>query len=101
MTELLIGSNRERSTGTAAQTGGDLNSSVLRENSCSKTSQKMPKPGEQNAPTFDTEKPEELGRFFGRIEEWFFEKSIEADKERKRCIVKYLDAVLCLDLKER
>jgi len=53
---------------------------------------RMPKPGEKNAPTFDTEKPEELGRFFERIEDWFAEDGIADDEEKKRKIVKYLDA---------
>ena len=52
---------------------------------------KMPKPGEKNAPTFDTEKPEELGRFFERIEDWFAEEDIKDDADKKRRIVKYLD----------
>jgi hypothetical protein len=52
----------------------------------------MPKPGDKNAPTFDTEKPEELGRFFDRVEDWFLDEEIEDDKEKKRRIVKYLDA---------
>jgi hypothetical protein len=51
----------------------------------------MPKPGEKNAPTFDTEKPEELGRFFERIEDWFAEDGIIDDEVKKRKIVKYLD----------
>ena len=56
------------------------------------TSRKMPKPGERNAPTFDPEKPEELGRFFDRIEDWFAEDGIATDDEKKKRIVKYLDA---------
>jgi len=52
----------------------------------------MPKPGEKNAPTFDTEKPEELGRFFERVEDWFAEDGIVDDEEKKKKIVKYLDA---------
>jgi hypothetical protein len=53
---------------------------------------RMPKPGEKNAPLFDTEKPEELGRFFDRIEDWFLDDEVESDEEKKRRIVKYLDA---------
>jgi len=52
----------------------------------------MPKPGERNAPTFEVEKPEELGRFFDRIEDWFLDVEIDNDEEKKRRIVKYLDA---------
>ena len=53
---------------------------------------RMPKPGERNAPEFDPEKPEELGRFFERIEDWFLDEEIVEDAERKKKIVKYLDA---------
>jgi hypothetical protein len=51
----------------------------------------MPKPGEKNAPTFDADKPEELGRFFERVEDWFTDEHIDDDTEKKRRIVKYLD----------
>ena len=53
---------------------------------------RMPKPGDKNAPTFDPDKPEELGRFFDRVEDWFMDDDIEEDAEKKRRIVKYLDA---------
>ena len=53
---------------------------------------RMPKPGERNAPEFDPEKPEELGRFFERIEDWFLDEEIVEDAEKKKKIVKYLDA---------
>ena len=53
---------------------------------------RMPKPGEKNAPEFDPEKPEELGRFFERIEDWFLDEEITDETEMKRKIVKYLDA---------
>jgi len=52
----------------------------------------MPKPGEKNAPSFDPEKPEELGRFFDRIEDWYADEGLIDDTEKKRRIVKYLDA---------
>lgn len=52
----------------------------------------MPKPGEKNAPSFDPEKPEELGRFFDRIEEWFSDDGITGDADRKKRVVRYLDA---------
>ena len=55
-------------------------------------SRRMPKPGERNAPTFDPEKPEELGRFFDRMEDWFAEEEVATDDEKKKRIVKYLDA---------
>ena len=53
---------------------------------------RMPKPGEKNAPSFDPEKPEELGRFFDRIEDWYADEGLIDDTEKKRRIVKYLDA---------
>jgi hypothetical protein len=53
---------------------------------------RMPKPGERNAPEFDTDKPEELGRFFERIEDWLLDEEITDDDEKKKKIVKYLDA---------
>ena len=53
---------------------------------------RMPKPGEKNAPAFDTDKPEELGRFFDRIEDWFMDDGLVDDGEKKKRIVKYLDA---------
>lgn len=52
---------------------------------------KMPKPGEKNAPTFDTDKPEELGRFFERMEDWYEDEGIDEDLDKKTRIVKYLD----------
>jgi hypothetical protein len=52
---------------------------------------RMPKPGEKNAPQFDVDKPEELGRFFERVEDWFIDDNIEDDEEKKRRIVRYLD----------
>ena len=58
----------------------------------STTRLRMPKPGEKNAPTFDTEKPEELGRFFDRMEDWFADDGLVDDTEKKKRIVKYLDA---------
>ena len=45
---------------------------------------KMPKPGEKNAPTFDPEKPEDLGRFFERMEDWFAEEGVTDDGEKKK-----------------
>jgi len=51
----------------------------------------MPKPEEKNAPTFDPERPEDLGRFFECIEDWFADEGIKSDEDKKRRIVKYLD----------
>ena len=53
---------------------------------------KMPKPGEKNAPTFDPERPEELGRFFEQMGDWFADEGITSNGDKKRRIVKYLDA---------
>jgi len=53
---------------------------------------RMPKPGDKNAPVFEPEKPEELGRFFDRVEDWFLDEEINDDAEKKKRIVKYLDA---------
>lgn len=53
---------------------------------------KMPKPGDRNAPTFDPDKPEGLVRFFERMDDWFAEENIRNDLDKKRHIVKYLDA---------
>ena len=92
MSELFIGLNREESIGTTACINGDLNRSVHRDAAISMTTRNLPRPGEENAPTFDPERPEKLGRFFERIEDWFLDKSIEEDVEKKRRIVKYLDA---------
>ena len=55
-------------------------------------SHKMPKPGEKNAPSFDTDKLEELGRFFERMEDWFLDEGIDSESDKKKCIVRYLDA---------
>lgn len=51
---------------------------------------RMPKPGEKNAPSFDPDKPEELGRFFERMEDWFDDAGVP-DLDRKIKIVRYLD----------
>jgi hypothetical protein len=52
---------------------------------------KMPQPGEKNAPFFDVERPQELNRFFERMEDWFAEENLVADAERKRKTVRYTD----------
>jgi len=92
MSEPLTGLNCAGATGTSACISGDSVQNKNLDVSTSITTQRMPKPGERNAPTFDPEKPEGLVRFFERIEDWFIEETIEDDIERKRCIVKYLDA---------
>ena len=62
-----------------------------RERNIPMPTRKMPKPGEKNAPTFDVEKPEELGRFFERMDDWFADEGINDDRDKKRRIVRYLD----------
>lgn len=52
---------------------------------------KMPQPGEKNAPFFDVERPQELNRFFERMEDWFAEEGIAADGDRKKKTVRYTD----------
>ena len=67
-------------------------SSVLEQNILAgPVNKRMPKPGEKNAPSFDPEKPEELNRFFERMEDWFEEDGL-GDQDKKKKIVKYLDA---------
>ena len=82
-------------TGETASAPGGASGSQSNRNVYSNapmTTRKMPKPGEKNAPIFDPEKPEELGRFFERMEDWFADEAIEKDLDKKRRIVKYLDA---------
>jgi hypothetical protein len=78
---------------SGSSTQGQAAQSAARQpNSSQSARYRMPRPGEKNAPTFDPEKPEELGRFFERLEDWFEEDGIVDDAEKKRRIVKYLDA---------
>jgi len=79
-------------TGTSSGTSGARVATSSNVNIQKGSKHRMPKPGERNAPEFDPEKPEELGRFFERIEDWFLDEEITDDEERKRKIVKYLDA---------
>jgi hypothetical protein len=79
-------------SGVSATPGEDLNPQTNPNIPAPTTTRKMPKPGEKNAPTFDPDKPEELGRFFERIEDWFADEGIVNDVDKKRRIVKYLDA---------
>ena len=69
-----------------------IDTSIMPDNVLTAHLRKMPKPGEKNAPSFDPEKPEELGRFFDRIEDWYNDEGITDDPEKKKRIVKYLDA---------
>jgi hypothetical protein len=77
---------------TIAQASGSVAQLQNRAASVVTSTRKMPKPGEKNAPVFDTEKPEELGRFFERMEDWYIDENIDSDAEKKRRIVRYLDA---------
>ena len=52
---------------------------------------KMSQPGEKNAPFFDVEKPQELSRFFERMEDWFTEENLTTDADRKKKMVRYTD----------
>jgi len=52
---------------------------------------KMPQPGEKNALFFDIERPQELNRFFERMEDWFVEEGINADADKKKKTVRYTD----------
>ena len=52
---------------------------------------RMPQPGEKNAPEFDVDKPQELHRFFERMDDWFAIESIVLDAEKKRRLVRYTD----------
>jgi hypothetical protein len=90
MTRPPSGTNDGGTTRTTDSTSGNLNSNS--NFAIQSVGRKMPKPGERNAPTFDPEKSEELGRFFDRIDEWFAEDGVNNDADRKRCIVRYLDA---------
>lgn len=51
----------------------------------------MPQPGEKNAPFFDVDKPQELSRFFERMEDWFAEEALTADADKKKKTVRYTD----------
>jgi hypothetical protein len=52
---------------------------------------RMPQPGEKNAPEFDVDKPQELHRFFERMDDWYTIESIVVDAEKKRRLVRYTD----------
>jgi hypothetical protein len=76
--------------GESSSTGNSIQNNNIPVNQ-NLTRPRMPKPGEKNAPVFDPERPEELGRFFERVEDWFIDCDIEENRERKRRIVHYLD----------
>jgi hypothetical protein len=79
------------SSETVASSSGTRGSREQVATTYSGTGRKMPKPGERNAPTFDVDKPEELSRFFDRVEDWFEDENILDDTEKKKKIVRYLD----------
>jgi len=81
----------ENSVATTSAQPGTSGNNNCRDRSVLMPTRKMPKPSEENAPTFDTGKPEELGRFFERMEDWFVDEGIESDLDKKRRIVRYLD----------
>lgn len=89
MTGPIAGSSNAPGSSSTGSTNIPQNPILLTQNS---PRQRMPKPGEKNAPSFDPEKPEELGRFFERIEDWFSDEGITSDEDKKKRIVKYLDA---------
>ncbi len=85
------GTTAAGTSGTSASASGNQNPATDPNVTMAMTTRKMPKPGEKNAPTFDPEKPEELGRFFERMADWFADEHIDSDVEQKRRIVRYLD----------
>lgn len=87
--EMTVPSTSGGASGHGAGTSGNIGVVPVRTQI---STRKMPKPGEKNAPVFDTEKPEELGRFFERMEDWFTDEDIEDSADRKKRIVRYLDA---------
>ncbi len=93
MSSLTIGQSNVPSTSTGA---GNTNTPNIPAGASqaqpSSVRLRMPKPGEKNAPTFDVDKPEELGRFFDRMEDWFADDGLKDDGEKKKRLVKYLDA---------
>ena len=83
-------------TGTPAVAGpsgvsGTASTNVATAGNARANRNKMPQPGTKNAPFFDKEKPEELHRFFERMEDWFNEDGITDDDELKKRIVRYMD----------
>ena len=91
MSESLIDSDRGEVTSRAGCTSGARAPSIHLKACMSMPTCRIPKPGEEKAPTFDPKRPEGLGRFFERMEDWFADAGIADDIDKKRCIVKYLD----------
>jgi hypothetical protein len=91
MTQPLSG-NRGGTAGATASTRSDSNPATNPNFAAPMPTRKMPKPGEKNAPTFDPDKPGELVRFFELMEDWFADEHITDDVDKKRRIVRYLDA---------
>ena len=85
------GASTSAVSNTPAGSGGNQNIRATLNRPGPMPTRKMPKPGEKNAPTFDPDKPEELGRFFERMEDWFADEGIIDDLDKKRRIVRYLD----------
>ena len=77
----VANTNMSTATGTNVGATGNVGASRSR----------MPQPGTKNAPFFDKEKPEELHRFFERMEDWFTEDGVTDDKELKKKLVRYTD----------
>jgi len=93
MSSLTIGQSNVPSTSSGAGNTNTLNIPAgASQAQPSSMRLRMPKPGEKNAPTFDVDKPEELGRFFDRMEDWFADDGLKEDGEKKKRLVKYLDA---------
>jgi hypothetical protein len=92
MTPTVPGTSTSAGIGSSsAGTGGSQNPGAVQPRVGHAPTRKMPKPGEKNAPTFDPEKPEELGRFFERMEDWFADEGIVDDVAKKKRLVRYLD----------
>ena len=91
MPDTVPGASTSAVASTSAGSGGNQNTRATPNRSGPMPTRKMPKPGEKNAPTFDPDKPEELGRFFERMEDWFADEGITDDLEKQRRVVRYLD----------
>ncbi|KAK0222785.1 hypothetical protein EDD85DRAFT_796301 [Armillaria nabsnona] len=58
----------------------------------SSSTQKMPRPASRDVPKFDSEEPENLHHFLGQMEDLFSDYSITDDDEKKKKLVRYMDA---------
>ena len=54
----------------------------------------MPLKGDRGAPTFNTERPSELPRFFRQLEALFLRSGITSNMEKKDYVISYIDASL-------